>query len=425
MGSLRLALINWVHAKKHNGKFLLRIEDTDTKRSSQKMIDYIYQAFAWIGIKYNDKPIIQTSRSSNHIETVNSLLAKGKAYWCFDSSKTNHNIQHGYRSPYRSLNATKNTKGVVRFKVPENQDTSFTDKIHGKISVNNEQVEDFIILRSDNTVVYNLAVVVDDCDMKITNVIRGDDHITNTIKQIMIYNAMNWDIPDFAHIPLLFSPDGRKLSKRNDAMDVLSYKKVGFFPEALATYLINIGTENDSSSLEATIRSFCISKINTSPAKFDIDKLKNINASYMLSTPYLEEYFTRFLADSQPELGENKLKTLVKGIHFMKKRASTMSELFDLSQYLIERPVIDPKFQNSINTEILSSFHLHLSNAKEERVKEIIKVVSKETDSSTKSVYESLRISITGTMSSAGIIDIINILGKQEVLKRIKSIIPL
>ena len=253
IGGARTALFNWLTAKNQNGKFLLRIEDTDRKRSTNEAVEAIYSGLKWLGIEWDGEPYSQFEQQERHITIVNQLLAQGKAYHCYCTPEELEEMRKKARAEgktrlYNGLwrdkhpsNAPKNIEPVIRLKVPLEGNTSFTDRIQGSITVSNETLDDMILLRADRSPTYMLAVVVDDYDMNITHVIRGDDHLTNTFRQIQIYRAMGWRLPTFAHIPLLHGADGTKLSKRHGALGVNAYREMGILPESLKNYLLRLG----------------------------------------------------------------------------------------------------------------------------------------------------------------------------------------
>ena len=291
IGGARTALINYIFAKQNNGKFLLRIEDTDNQRNSKECIDAIFDSLLWLGIPYDEKPVIQSKNITRHIEIAQDLLKNNNAYLCFCSIEEleaqknyciHNNLTQQYNKKCRNLTCEQieeclkiNPNPVIRLKVPdEDSYITFNDMIKGKSSVHYNQLDDMILLRSDHTPIYMLSVVVDDHDMNITHIIRGDDHFTNTFRQIMIYKLCGFKIPEFAHLPLIHGSDGKKLSKRLNAVGTSDYKNLGYLPEALKIYLATMGTSiNVAGSLDEVVKNFKIKKLSKSATQFDINFL--------------------------------------------------------------------------------------------------------------------------------------------------------
>ena len=298
IGGVRTALFNWLYAKKNNGKFLLRIEDTDRKRSSKEAINIILEGLEWLGLNFDDTPIYQNNNIKRHREIVQKLLNYGNAYKCWASEeeltlmknkakKDGSNI--GYNGLWRDKEPTENEEGkpyTVRFKSEQSGETIVNDNVQGNVIFQNNNIEDFIILRSDGSPTYMLSAVVDDHDMMITDIIRGDDHLNNTAKQIQIYKALNWKVPKFSHIPLIHGDDGSKLSKRHGALGIDYYEKKGFLSEAIKNYLLRLGwSHGDKEIFSETemIELFNLKNIRKSSSRLDIEKLKNLNNHYIKS----------------------------------------------------------------------------------------------------------------------------------------------
>ena len=296
IGGVRTALFNWLYAKKNNGKFLLRIEDTDRKRSSKEAINIILEGLEWLGLNFDDTPIYQNNNIKRHREIVQKLLNYGNAYKCWASEeelalmknkakKDGSNI--GYNGLWRDKEPTENEEGkpyTVRFKSEQSGETIVNDNVQGNVIFQNNNIEDFIILRSDGSPTYMLSAVVDDHDMMITDIIRGDDHLNNTAKQIQIYKALNWKVPKFSHIPLIHGDDGSKLSKRHGALRIDYYEKKGFLSEAIKNYLLRLGwSHGDKEIFSETemIELFNLENIRKSSSRLDIEKLKNLNNHYI------------------------------------------------------------------------------------------------------------------------------------------------
>ncbi len=296
IGSTRTALFNWLYAKHHNGKFLLRIEDTDRKRSTEEAVDAIYGGMKWLGLDWDEEAISQFSRRQRHTEIAQQLLDDGQAYYCYCSPDELAEMREQaraagstrlYDGTWRDRDPGDGPAGidpVVRLKAPLDGETTLNDQIQGAVTVANGQLDDMILLRADGTPTYMLAVVVDDHDMLISHVIRGDDHLTNTFRQIQIYRALGWKLPTFAHMPLLHGSDGTKLSKRHGALGVEAYRDMGFLPEALNNYLLRLGWshgDDEIISREQAIKWFDLDAIGKGPARFDMDKLTSLNSHYI------------------------------------------------------------------------------------------------------------------------------------------------
>ncbi|MBX6324324.1 MAG: glutamate--tRNA ligase, partial [Rhodospirillaceae bacterium] len=316
IGGARTALFNWLFARHHGGTFLLRIEDTDRERSTAAAIDAIFSGLRWLGIDWDGEALFQSSRASRHAEVAGQLVAAGKAYRCYATPEelavmreSQRRTGRPVRSPWRDRDPVQVPAGVaptIRLRAPLDGETVVGDLVQGEIRVDNAQLDDMVLLRGDGTPTYMLAVVVDDHDMAVTHVIRGHDHLTNTFRQVQLYQALGWDIPAFAHIPLIHGPDGAKLSKRHGALGVEAYREMGFLPEAVRNYLLRLGWahgDDEVISTEQAIAWFDLDGVGRSPARFDLAKLTNLNAHYLrqrdpaslleLVLPFIEERLGR------------------------------------------------------------------------------------------------------------------------------------
>lgn len=296
IGSARTALFNWLFARHYGGEFHLRIEDTDRERSTEEAVEAIFKSMEWLGLKYDGEVVFQFARAKRHQEVAHKLLEEGKAYYCYCSPKELEEMRaqaksegrpQGYNGYWRDRDpstAPKDIKPVVRLKAPRKGKTIVDDHVQGRVEVDNGQLDDMILLRSDGTPTYMLSVVVDDHDMNITHVIRGDDHFTNTFRQKQLYDACGWGAPDFAHIPLIHGPDGTKLSKRHGALGAEHYKEMGFLAEAMRNYLLRLGWGHGNEEIIPTARAieiFDLPGIGRAPSRFDITKLTSLNGHYM------------------------------------------------------------------------------------------------------------------------------------------------
>ncbi|MDN5247740.1 MAG: glutamate--tRNA ligase [Wolbachia endosymbiont of Tyrophagus putrescentiae] len=432
IGGARTALFNWLYAKRHGGKFLLRIEDTDRKRSTKEAVDVIINGLKWLGIDHKGEIIYQSKRIERHLEIANLLVEKGKAYYCYCcESKVAEEKTHARAvgKVYKhkcTTNIDKSIKPVVRFKVADPQEITIDDKVYGQIKVNSDQIDDIVILRSDNTPTYIFAVVVDDHDAGVTHIIRGSDHLTNTFKQILIYQALDFDIPHFAHVPLIHDENGNKLSKRHGAVSICDYEKMGILPQAMRNYLLRLGWSHNNDEVisnEEAINWFNLENIGRSPARLDFKKLEYLNNHYINNTSNEEILNTVF---SISELTEKKKNYLLQGLTEIKKRANYLTELRDLARFytddlplhLTEKAHQVIKY-NSSTIGLLASFLSDVNWSKDSlstKIKEFANLHSIKTID----VYHSLRAPITGIMDAPGIVDIMVTLGKDECIKRLQ-----
>ncbi len=439
-GSARTALFNYLFARKMGGQFLLRIEDTDIARSKPEYVDAIIDNLRWLKLDWNEDIVFQLSRTERHKEVAKEMIQRGMAYYCYASNEEIQEFRQRHPhekfiSPWRD----KEVKGpqsdikcdvqpVIRLKVKQHGSTTIGDIIQGNITVNHNELDDMVLLRSDGTPTYMLAVVVDDYDMKVTHIIRGDDHLTNAFRQKQIYDAMNWKAPEFAHIPLIHDKTGKKLSKREGAMGVDTYEALGYLPEAVVNHLLRLGWSHGDQeifSIEEAIDAFTLEAVGKSPARFDIDKLKFINAHYMRA---LEEdvLFEELIPYLQDELGERVLSMIKHGLGGLKQRSSTLVELAENAQiYVGKRSQLDEK-----SKEVLDKLDPDLSR----EICELIKDTQEFDKESLHNVFEALAVSkgikfpfimqslramLLGTFAAPGIFEVMEVLGQDECLIRI------
>ncbi|MFI4988172.1 MAG: glutamate--tRNA ligase, partial [Alphaproteobacteria bacterium] len=345
IGGARTALFNWLYARHAKGVFRLRIEDTDRARSTEAATQAILEGLRWLGLSWDDEVVYQFARAGRHAEVARELLAKGHAYHCYctpDELKARREAARAEGRPMsydrrcRTLapsDAPIGVSPVIRLKAPESGESVIEDLVQGSVRVANEQLDDMVLLRADGTPVYMLSVVVDDHDMAISHVIRGDDHLTNAFRQTLLYRAMAWPVPQFAHIPLIHGPDGAKLSKRHGALGVDAYREMGYLPEALANYLLRLGWahgDDEIVSSEQAIAWFDIKNVGRSAARFDFAKLDNLNAHYLRQcdngrlSELLRPFLAKALADKPDAAGEARL---LRGLDALKQRAKTLKEL--------------------------------------------------------------------------------------------------
>ena len=446
IGGARTALFNWLFAKNNGGKFLLRVEDTDKARSTQEAIDAILDGMTWLGLNWNDEVIFQSKGEERHREVANNLLEKGKAYKCYCSKDELAKMREkaiAEKKPYKyngkcrdisSQNPPSGIDPVIRFKAPQAGTTIVNDLVQGEVSYPNEELDDIILLRADGTPTYMLAVVVDDHDMGVTHAIRGDDHLTNAFRQRIIYEALGWDTPIFAHIPLIHGADGAKLSKRHGALGVDAYRDMGYLPEAMRNYLLRLGWshgDDEIISTEQAIKWFNCESIGKSPARIDFDKMANVNAHYMkeadnnrlleLILPIIEKKTDTNIEDEQKNL-------LLAAMNIMKERSKTINELADGSLFFLKRVEYTDKAFKTLNdggsqiiVKILPTLE-EISDWNGENIKSIVKDFSKDNDLKIGKIFQPIRAALCGTMESPDLMSIMEILGKSECLKRLGTI---
>lgn len=459
IGGARTALFNWLYARHHGGRFLLRIEDTDRKRLTQEAIDAIIEGLKWLGVSYDGEIVYQSKRIERHKEVANLLVEKGRAYHCYcpedevaekkikareegkiykhkcttKPPSCHPSARHWdpEKNMWSRAGMTSGVRSVIRFKVPDSQEIVVDDKIYGQIKVNSDQLDDIVILRSDNTPTYIFAVVVDDHDAGITDIIRGSDHLTNTFKQLLIYQALDFDVPRFAHVPLIHGEDGNKLSKRHGATSVCDYEKMGILPKAMCNYLLRLGWSHGNDEIisdEQAIEWFNLESIGRSPARLDFKKLEHLNNHY-ISNMSNEDILTLMLRENT--LTDKKKGYLLQGLTELKKRANYLTELLDLAKFYIQDPPLDLSeeacqiVKSNLNIiKLLASFLSKIGDENWNKgfLSSQIKECAKSHDMKISSVYHSLRAPITGVMDAPGIIDIMVILGKDECIRRLQAI---
>ena len=448
IGGARTALFNYLFAQKNNGKYLLRIEDTDRQRSTEKAVEAIINGLDWLELLGDEQPVFQYSRQERHKQIVNTLLEQGKAYKCYCSAEELEEMRaigrrEGKTALYDrswrerdSSTAPSNVDPVVRLKSPLKGSTAIDDLVQGRVEVKNEQLDDFVILRADGTPTYMLSVVVDDHDMKISHVIRGDDHLNNAFRQYQLYTAMDWPIPKFAHIPLIHGQDGTKLSKRHGALGIEAYKDQGYLPEALCNYLLRLGWGHENEEIitrKQAISLFDVSAIGKSPSRFDIKKLDNINATYMREiseTRLFHLLETHLLKKLNITLDPIKLERLTRGLSGLRMRAKNINELAASAMiYIVSPPInMDEKAVNILSKDarqlirgLLEPFD-ELTNWNKTKIEETLMNFATDCDIKFGSVALPLRAALTGTTSSPDIFEVIEILGKEEVVQRIEAV---
>ncbi len=444
IGGVRTALFNWLYAKNNNGKFLLRIEDTDRERSTKSSIQIILNGLRWLDLNYDEEAIYQHKNIERHIEIANLLLKEGKAYKCWATENElnamreeakKRNLPIKYNGIWRNKKEGKEEEGkpfVIRFRSPEEGETIIYDKVQGKVSFKNEIFDDFILLRSDGTPTYMLSVVVDDHDMGITHIIRGDDHLTNAAKQKNIYESLDWKEPVFSHIPLIHGSDGSKLSKRHGALGIDEYEKDGFLPDAMKNYLLRLGWSHGDKEIfsqKDMIKLFSIKNIRKSSSKLDLEKLKNINNYYIKNSS--EKDLLKIIKKSQENLHKDQEKSIIKILPEIKKSAKTSLDIINSINFITaEKPIKLDKDSKEILTnqtkiyieKIKKNFQT-LDSWDSSNIEQLLKDFAISEELKFKDIALPLRAILTGTLSSPSIYIILDCLGKDEVISRINDIL--
>jgi glutamyl-tRNA synthetase len=446
IGGVRTALFNWLFSKNNKGKFYLRIEDTDRERSKDEFRNQIIESLKWIGIEHDGDEYIQSQNINKHIDIANVLIKKGFAYKCYCSTKEieeqkekakKANMPFIYNRKWRdatNLEIPKDIKPVIRFKSKIRGNSIIKDLVQGEINISNSTIEDFIILRNDNTPTYQLSAVTDDHQMNITHVIRGDDHKINTFKQKQIYEAMKWQLPEFAHIPLIHSKEGKKLSKRDNASTIRDYIKIGILPEALRNYLLRLGwsyKDKEIFTIEESIKYFNLSGVGKSPSKLDMERILSINEYYIknLDENKLCKILKIFAQKYKKKIDDKFDKNLMNSIHFLKNKAKNLEDIYKNAEYIINENIDileeDLKLIDTNSKKIIKDFlneYEKIDKLSRENLEKIIKDLINSHNVNFKGVGQPLRIGLTGSKFGPGIYDIILSLDKNEVTKRLKII---
>lgn len=447
IGGARTALFNWLFAKHHGGKFLLRIEDTDRARSTPEAVEAIFDGLKWLGLDWEGDVVYQFARAPRHAEVAKQLLAEGKAYYCYCSPEELTAMReeakaqgkpmryNGYWRDRPASEAPEGVAPVVRLKMPQDGETVIRDLVQGEVCIANQQLDDMILLRADGTPTYMLSVVVDDHDMGITHVIRGDDHLTNTFRQYQLYKAMGWDVPAFSHIPLIHGPDGAKLSKRHGALGAEAYRDLGYLPEAMRNYLLRLGWGHGDAEIvttEQAIEWFDIDAVGRSPARFDFAKLNNLNAHYMRQAD--NERLTGLIAPKLAEkagrdLTATDIERLTKGMNGLKDRAKTLVELADSALFYVRpRPLpLDEKAAKLLDDEgrnALARLVERVDGIAEwtkDRLEEEARLLAEAGGFKLGKIAQPLRAALTGSSVSPPIFEVMEVLGREESVARIND----
>ncbi|QBF32199.1 glutamate--tRNA ligase [Thalassococcus sp. S3] len=445
IGGARTALFNWLYARGRGGTFLLRIEDTDRARSTPEATAAILQGMAWLGLDHDGEVISQFARADRHAQVAHELLASGKAYKCFSTQEEITEFREAaraegrstlFRSPWRDADPETHPDApyVIRIKAPQEGATVIRDQVQGDVTIRNDQLDDMVLLRSDGTPVYMLAVVVDDHDMGVTHVIRGDDHLNNAARQMMIYQAMGWDVPVWAHIPLIHGPDGKKLSKRHGALGAQEYQAMGYPAAGMRNYLARLGWSHgdDEFFTDAQARDwFDLDGIGKSPARFDLKKLENLCGQHIAVTEdaALRQETEAYLAASgQTALTEAQSAQLEAAMYCLKERARTFPELLEKAHFALTSRPIEPdekaaKALDTVSRGILSELTPHLQNASwtRENLEEALSAFAEAKGTKFGKLAGPLRAALAGRAVTPSVFDMMLVLGREESLARLSE----
>ena len=444
IGGGRTALFNWLFTRHHGGQFLLRIEDTDRARSTQAAVDAILDGLRWLELGWDGEPVFQFARMTRHAEVANALLAKGHAYRCYASPDELQAMREKAKAEGRPMrydgrwrdrdpaDAPPGVKPVIRIKAPRTGETTIRDRVQGEVRIANEELDDMVLLRADGTPTYMLSVVVDDHDMAITHVIRGQDHLTNAFRQYHLYRAMDWAVPEFAHIPLIHAADGTKLSKRHGAIGIEAYRDMGYLPEAMRNYLLRLGWahgDDEIISTEQAVQWFDLDAVGRSPARFDTAKLDHLNGHYMraASDDRLVGLVTNALATAGTMPDTTARDRIRRAIPILKERTKTIVEIIDNIKFLLsdDGPVLDPKAAALLGPDAkrqlrtLTDALRALSSWEATTLEETVRRYAESAGLKLKDIAQPLRAAITGRTVSPPIFDVLAILGRESTLARL------
>ncbi|WP_111430634.1 glutamate--tRNA ligase [Rhodobacteraceae bacterium DSL-40] len=446
IGGARTALFNWLYARHMGGRFLLRIEDTDRARSTPEATAAIFEGLRWLGLDWDGEPVSQFERAGRHAEVAAEMLAAGKAYRCYATPEEIAAFREAakaegrpplFLSPWRDADPASAPEGApfaVRLKAPREGVTVVRDEVQGEVTWRNETLDDLILLRSDGTPTYMLAVVVDDHDMGVTHVIRGDDHLTNTARQTLIYQAMGWDVPVFAHIPLIHGPDGKKLSKRHGALGVEAYREMGYLPEAMRNYLARLGWSHGDEEFFTTpqaVEWFDLPQIGKSPARFDFAKLENLCGQHIRASEddvllaHIEDYLA---AHGHAPLPDRVRAQVLRAMPGLKERAKTIPQLLEMARFATESRPFEPdaaarKALANVSQRMLIDLTSRLQHASwtASELEGVVREFAQAESLGLGKIAQPLRAALTGRTVSPSVFDMMEILGKEESLARIED----
>jgi glutamyl-tRNA synthetase len=452
IGGARTALFNWLYARGRGGKMLLRIEDTDRERSTKAAIDAILDGLDWLGLQWDGDTVYQFSRVQRHREVVEQLLATGKAYRCYATPDELAEMREKAKAEGKTrlydgrwrdrdpADAPPGASYAIRLKAPLTGETVVEDQVQGRVTWQNENLDDFVLLRSDGTPTYMLAVVVDDHDMDVTHIIRGDDHLNNGARQTQIYQALGWTVPVMAHIPLIHGPDGSKLSKRHGALGVDAYRALGYLPIAMRNYLVRLGWSHGDQeifSTEEMIAAFDLPQIGRSPARFDFAKLESLNGHYMRTAAdrdlvaAMEDLIPHLANGSQiaQKLTPAVREQIVAAMPDLKERAKTLVDLVDAASFIwAERPLVLDEKANGLLTSEARSLLGDVTGTLEtvdpwtaDATEQAVRAFAEQKGLKLGAVAQPLRAALTGRTTSPGIFNVLAVLGRQESLVRLRD----
>ena len=439
IGGARTALFTWLYSKSLGGDCLLRLEDTDAERSEQKYTDSIINSFKWMGIEFDQEPVYQSRNKDNHLDKAQELVNKGKAYYCDCSPERLKKIREEqqkkrekpkYDGKCRELGLEKGPNTVIRFRNPVSGSVTFKDLVRGQMEVANKELDDLILVRSDGSPTYNLCVVVDDLDMNISHVVRGDDHINNTFRQINIFKALEESVPIYGHVPMILGEDGKRMSKRHGAVNVLDYKDLGVLPEAFLNYIVRLGWsygDQEMFELKELIQIFKDGKLNNSPASFSYEKLLWFNREYFLKME--NKTLLELLVPTSKQFKQDDYSAKV--INLIKERCSLLSEFENEGTYFYDDSVVvDSKDASKVfNEQAITILKFLVEGFKEiinwqvEDIKNLFNEVMEKNEVGMASVGKPLRLAITGRMNSASVDETSLVLGQEKVIKRVEDVI--
>jgi len=447
IGGVRTALFNWLYSKNQKGTFHLRIEDTDKERSKEEHKIQIIKSLNWLGIKHDGEEYIQSTKIDDHVKIAHELLKNGFAYKCYCSPEEieeqkkrarQKKVPYIYNRKWRDADekdAPKEIKPVIRFKSKIEGSSVLKDLVQGDVEIENSTIEDFVILRNDGTPTYNLSATVDDHEMGMTHIIRGDDHKINTFKQIQIYEAMNWDVPFFAHIPLIHTIEGKKLSKRDNASTLDDYSKIGIMPDALRNYLLRLGwsyQDKEIFTLEESIKFFNLEGIGKSPSKLDMSRILSMNEHYIKNIDENDLYdnLLKYCEEYKDKIDAEKATKIKSSLVFLKNKAKTLEEIFNNAKYIINDEVNfnenDLKLIDDKSKKIINEFQDEIKNLESltrDNLEPIVNNLIKKHETNFKGVGQPLRVALTGSKFGPGLYDIVISLGKADVEKRLGKIL--
>jgi len=447
IGGVRTALFNWLLARKNKGKYFLRIEDTDKERSKDEFRTQIISSLAWLGIKHDGDEYIQSKNITKHVAIAEELIKKGFAYECYCSEEEineqkekckKQSMPYIYNRKWRDakdLQIPKDVKPIIRFKSKISGNTIIKDLVQGERNISNSTIEDFIILRKDKSPTYQLSATVDDHEMNITHVIRGDDHMINSFKQKQIYDAMGWEVPNFAHIPLIHSEQGKKLSKRDNASTLEDYIKIGIISDALRNYLLRLGwsyKDKEIFTKQESIDLFDLNGVGKSPSKLDMSRILSINETYIktIDEKDLFKFFKEYVSKYKTNIDLSKEAILVKSLSFLKNKAKTLEDIWNNAQYIIndtlEIGTEDKKLIDDLSKTIIKEFiteYEKLSAVSKETLEPVIKSLIDKHKTNFKGVGQPLRIALVGSKFGPGLYDVILSLDKELLVKRLNNLI--